>query len=91
VDVGLYGHHHSYQRTCQVLNETCLAPSSDPEYHAPMHAVVRQRANRLPTPPVQAPGWRQWSGGDAWLLKCGVFVRSLGGHGRPRIEHQCLG
>eukprot|EP01099_Mayorella_cantabrigiensis_P005525 TRINITY_DN4468_c0_g1_i1.p1 TRINITY_DN4468_c0_g1~~TRINITY_DN4468_c0_g1_i1.p1 ORF type:complete len:158 (-),score=25.30 TRINITY_DN4468_c0_g1_i1:60-500(-) len=25
VDVGFWGHHHSYQRTCFVLNGTCLA------------------------------------------------------------------
>ena len=40
VDLGLYGHHHSYQRTCQVYRNQCLAPSGDAFYHAPVHAVV---------------------------------------------------
>ncbi|KAM3571335.1 hypothetical protein VYU27_006628 [Nannochloropsis oceanica] len=40
VDLGIYGHHHSYQRTCQVYRNKCLAPSGGTEYKAPVHAVV---------------------------------------------------
>jgi hypothetical protein len=33
VDLALWGHHHSYQRTCPVINGTCTAG-------APVHLVV---------------------------------------------------
>ncbi|CAN0414552.1 unnamed protein product, partial [Ectocarpus sp. 13 AM-2016] len=49
VDLAVYGHHHSYQRTCRVANETCLGPSSrsyssqyqeHEDYTAPVHVVM---------------------------------------------------
>lgn len=36
VDVALWGHHHSAQRTCPVVNQTCAASSDD----APVHIVT---------------------------------------------------
>ena len=42
----MYGHHHSYQRTCLVANEVCLGVSStgpieqNEEYRAPVHVVL---------------------------------------------------
>jgi len=32
VSMGLFGHHHSYMRTCNVYNETCYAPGDAPVY-----------------------------------------------------------
>lgn len=57
VDLALYGHHHSYQRTCQVYHNECLAPSTSAEYKAPVHAVVGTagkdlHGNVLATPPA---------------------------------------
>lgn len=45
VNLAVYGHHHSYQRTCLVANEVCLgvssrAPTNNEEYRAPVHVVV---------------------------------------------------
>ncbi|CAM9341268.1 unnamed protein product [Ectocarpus sp. 12 AP-2014] len=49
VDLAVYGHHHSYQRTCRVANETCVGPSSRSyssqyqeyeDYIAPVHVVM---------------------------------------------------
>eukprot|EP00903_Cladosiphon_okamuranus_P008291 g7978.t1 len=45
VDLAVYGHHHSYQRTCLVANEVCLgvssrAPNSNEEYRAPVHVIL---------------------------------------------------
>jgi len=37
VDISFYGHHHSYQRTCPVINLTCVAPS---QRRAPIHIVI---------------------------------------------------
>jgi hypothetical protein len=36
VDLVLWGHHHSYQRTCPVFNQTCV----DPNTKAPVHLVI---------------------------------------------------
>ena len=41
----MYGHHHSYQRTCLVANEVCLgvssrAPTNNEEYRAPVHVIL---------------------------------------------------
>lgn len=46
VNLAVYGHHHSYQRTCLVANEVCLGVSSrspagnGEEYRAPVHVVL---------------------------------------------------
>ncbi|CAM9414414.1 unnamed protein product [Laminaria digitata] len=47
VDLGVYGHHHSYQRTCKVLGEVCKGVSSQSPaveggegYVAPVHVVL---------------------------------------------------
>jgi hypothetical protein len=40
VDMTWVGHHHSYQRTCSVFNETCLEPNGDGSLRAPMHIVM---------------------------------------------------
>jgi len=48
VDVCFWGHHHSYQRTCQVANEQCQDPDPDQDqdqeakhrYHGPVHIVT---------------------------------------------------
>jgi hypothetical protein len=43
VDIALWGHHHSYQRSCHVFNETCQANSTTTAtnaYTAPVHLVI---------------------------------------------------
>jgi len=40
VDLCLWGHHHSYQRTCAVFNNTCVPPSADGSNNAPVHMVI---------------------------------------------------
>lgn len=45
VNLAVYGHHHSYQRTCLVANEVCLgvssrSPTNHEEYRAPVHVIL---------------------------------------------------
>jgi hypothetical protein len=42
VDLAVYGHHHSYQRTCKLFDGKCLTAGNDEEdnYVAPVHIVV---------------------------------------------------
>jgi acid phosphatase type 7 len=40
VDLLLWGHHHSAQRTCPVVGEECVSPSKSGEYVAPVHLVI---------------------------------------------------
>lgn len=46
VDLAVYGHHHSYQRTCKVVGEVCEGMSSQghaergQDYVAPVHVVL---------------------------------------------------
>lgn len=37
VNLGLWGHHHSYQRTCPVYNQTCSPESTE---QPPIHVVI---------------------------------------------------
>jgi len=56
VDVAVYGHHHSYQRSCQIVNGKCVSSSSRAKAQAPVHVVVGMAGRSLsdnpyPTPP----------------------------------------
>jgi len=54
VNLGLWGHHHSYQRTCPVYNQTCSPESTE---QPPVHVVIGMAGkdlsqNVLSTAPV---------------------------------------
>ena len=71
VDLCLWGHHHSYQRTCPVANVTCVdeggakAPATA---HAPVHAVIGMagfdlsRTLRNESAPYTRVAYAQWWG-----------------------------
>lgn len=40
VDLCLWGHHHSYQRSCAVYKEKCIPPNPDGSNAAPVHVVI---------------------------------------------------
>jgi hypothetical protein len=40
IDLTVHGHHHSWQRTCPVLNDTCVARRADGSAAAPVHLVA---------------------------------------------------
>lgn len=40
VDLTLHGHHHTYQRTCPVVNETCVGLGSGGHALGPVHVVM---------------------------------------------------
>lgn len=40
VDATWHGHHHSYQRTCEVFNGRCLGQGADGTANAPVHLVI---------------------------------------------------
>lgn len=40
VDLTLHGHHHSYQRTCPIINGTCKGFDSEGVAKAPVHVVT---------------------------------------------------
>eukprot|EP00743_Colponemidia_sp_Colp-15_P003277 GILK01003539.1.p1 GENE.GILK01003539.1~~GILK01003539.1.p1 ORF type:complete len:603 (+),score=98.53 GILK01003539.1:41-1849(+) len=41
VDLALFGHHHSYQRTCAVYNHTCISTATKSNgYKAPVYLVI---------------------------------------------------
>eukprot|EP00698_Gefionella_okellyi_P016921 TRINITY_DN4890_c0_g1_i1.p1 TRINITY_DN4890_c0_g1~~TRINITY_DN4890_c0_g1_i1.p1 ORF type:complete len:597 (+),score=70.63 TRINITY_DN4890_c0_g1_i1:184-1791(+) len=40
VDVALWGHHHSYQRTCGVYRSACMPPNADGSQGATVHVVI---------------------------------------------------
>ena len=44
VDVALWGHHHSYQRTCAVYQQKCRSDG-----HAPVHVVIGMAGRELAT------------------------------------------
>lgn len=56
VDLALWGHHHSYQRTCPVFQQQCV--QSNGGYTAPVHVVIGMAgmglSQNLVTP---APAW----------------------------------
>lgn len=63
--MALYGHHHSYQRTCKVIDEVCMDTSSghpggvgyewDEEYVAPVHVIVGMAGKGLSQNMVEPP------------------------------------
>ncbi|CAM9954384.1 unnamed protein product [Hapterophycus canaliculatus] len=68
VDLALYGHHHSYQRTCKVANEVCLGMSSDDPavqnqgYRAPVHVVLGMAGMGLSQNMVSpSPEWVEYA------------------------------
>eukprot|EP00244_Chara_vulgaris_P002338 TRINITY_DN1408_c0_g1_i6.p1 TRINITY_DN1408_c0_g1~~TRINITY_DN1408_c0_g1_i6.p1 ORF type:complete len:617 (+),score=86.88 TRINITY_DN1408_c0_g1_i6:193-1851(+) len=40
VDLAMWGHHHTYERTCAVYRNKCVPPNSDGSFNAPVHLVV---------------------------------------------------
>lgn len=40
VDMCLWGHHHSYQRTCPVFREVCMGQNPDGSNRGPVHMVI---------------------------------------------------
>ena len=41
VDIAIWGHHHTYQRSCaSVVNGTCVTSKPTPTAHGPMHLVI---------------------------------------------------
>lgn len=40
VDLTFHGHHHSYQRTCPVYDNTCMGYGDDGVPLAPVHMVI---------------------------------------------------
>lgn len=68
VDLALWGHHHSYQRTCHVQGRRCLAPSGGVgPYTAPVHFVVGMAGFSL-TKGIQPvrPAWAEYVNVDEW-------------------------
>lgn len=68
VDLALWGHHHSYQRTCHVKSHLCLAPSGGVgPYTAPVHMVVGMAGFRLSKDikPVR-PTWAEYVNVNEW-------------------------
>eukprot|EP00752_Nemacystus_decipiens_P007459 g6665.t1 len=68
VNLAVYGHHHSYQRTCLVANEVCLGVSSrapttnNEEYRAPVHVIVGTAGMGLSTNMVSPrPQWVEYA------------------------------
>ncbi|CAM9187858.1 unnamed protein product [Ectocarpus fasciculatus] len=68
VDLAVYGHHHSYQRTCRVVNEACVGPSSQryssqyEDYTAPVHVVMGMAGMGLSQNMVSPrPEWVEYS------------------------------
>eukprot|EP00698_Gefionella_okellyi_P012731 TRINITY_DN3448_c0_g1_i1.p1 TRINITY_DN3448_c0_g1~~TRINITY_DN3448_c0_g1_i1.p1 ORF type:complete len:576 (+),score=64.75 TRINITY_DN3448_c0_g1_i1:121-1728(+) len=49
VDVALWGHHHSYQRTCAVYREKCVEANEDGSNNAPVHIVIGMAGMGLST------------------------------------------
>lgn len=68
VDLALYGHHHSYQRTCKVANEVCTGMSSEipteqnKGYTAPVHVVMGMAGMGLSQNMVSpSPEWVEYA------------------------------
>jgi len=56
VDLALWGHHHSYQRTCPVYNNTCFYGSK-----YPVHCVIGMAGMGLSQNlPVNPPYWLEY-------------------------------
>lgn len=66
VDLGLWGHHHSGQRTCAVFAETCKAKASSTgvysgPYAAPIHAVIGNAGQGMSTNILkEPPAWIEY-------------------------------
>jgi hypothetical protein len=57
VDLAWWGHHHSYQRTCPVYNEKCVAENPK-GYTAPVHVVIGMAGMGLSTNiKAEKPDW----------------------------------
>eukprot|EP00474_Spongospora_subterranea_P010166 CRZ10624.1 hypothetical protein [Spongospora subterranea] len=61
VDIALWGHDHSYQRSCPVFNNKCTIKGDDDGYSGPIHLVVGAAGMEL-SPNASKPG-------PAWLSK----------------------
>ncbi len=59
VDMAIWGHHHSYQRSCPVINGTCVPPSPVGGYTAPVHVVAGMGGGSLMNnfPPSRTWSW----------------------------------
>jgi len=64
VDVAFWGHHHSWQRTCPVYNETCMDAKPSNEYLAPVHIVTGAAGFRSSTTFMpNTPHWIRYESG----------------------------
>ncbi|CAM9462002.1 unnamed protein product [Discosporangium mesarthrocarpum] len=74
VDLALWGHHHSYQRSCKVLGEECRGYSSPPSGSgsrrggtAPMHAVVGMAGMSLSRNLMEPrPQYMEYTNANEW-------------------------
>eukprot|EP01116_Phalansterium_solitarium_P017202 TRINITY_DN4173_c0_g1_i1.p1 TRINITY_DN4173_c0_g1~~TRINITY_DN4173_c0_g1_i1.p1 ORF type:complete len:586 (-),score=221.07 TRINITY_DN4173_c0_g1_i1:325-2025(-) len=67
VNLALWGHHHSYQRSCPVYRQQCIAPSSPTAYAAPVHVVIGMAGMGLTQNlEVQPPSWLQIADDQEW-------------------------
>lgn len=62
VDVTWHGHHHSYQRTCPILDGQCMDMMENDVAPAPIHLVIG--AQTL---------WRSWQRGTCFCSMCVVL------------------
>jgi len=65
VDLSLYGHVHYAQRTCPMVNGTCVTEKDAAGYDAPIHAVIGNAGQSLSTFPSKSPDYdvyekREW-------------------------------
>ncbi|GAQ85317.1 purple acid phosphatases superfamily protein [Klebsormidium nitens] len=61
VELALWGHHHSYQRTCPVYQDRCIRANADDSFAATVHLVIGMggAGTCLNIKPV-APGWTEY-------------------------------
>jgi hypothetical protein len=59
VDLALWGHHHSYQRMCQIYQGACVTTPDQTGYYAPYHMVIGMAGMWLSSASVPStpPSW----------------------------------
>lgn len=57
VDIAFWGHIHYAQRTCPMLNGTCVTHKDNAGYDAPIHAIVGNAGQRLSGFPLLRSKW----------------------------------
>lgn len=71
VDLAIWGHHHSYQRTCGVIGEKCMQNSVggvySGEWKAPIHLVIGMAGFDLSKDLLSTqPDWIESVTADHW-------------------------